>query len=45
MVRQYKHSRETLNVLNYLFQIYKQIDQRPLPKRFNYTSTMFLAES
>ena len=44
MVKQYKHSKETLVVLNYLFQIYKQIDQRPLQKRFNYTSSMFLSE-
>jgi hypothetical protein len=44
MIKQYKHSTDTLTLLNYLFGLYKDLDQRPLPKRFNNTSTMFLSE-
>lgn len=42
--RDYYHSERTLNLLDYLFSLYKQLDSRPLDTKFSATSTLFLSQ-
>jgi hypothetical protein len=40
----YGHKQETIILLDYLFSLYKMIDQRQLSKRFSFQASMFLNE-